>query len=74
MKHFRRLETQAALMGMRLRHLPRDRRAVGTLEMVILTACLIGLALIFNQQIRGFADRVFANVFDADNVLGQIQP
>lgn len=57
-----------------IRRLSRDNRGVGTLEMVILTACLIGLALIFNEQIRSFAGSIFDIVFDADSVIGQIQP
>ncbi len=61
-------------MQRRRRMLVRDERAMGTLEVVIIIAALLALAILFNTQIRAFADRALQLVFNDSrivDVLGQ---
>lgn len=53
----------------RLRQLAGDRRGMGTLEVVIIIAALLALAILFNKQIRGFADQAFKLVFDDSSIV-----
>ena len=39
------------------------------LEVVIMIAILLGLALVFNEQLQAFANRLFAQVFSNESVF-----
>lgn len=47
-----------------LRYLQKNQEGGATLEVVIITAVLIALALLFNEQIRNFANQIFQTVFN----------
>lgn len=49
-----------------------DENGAATLEIVIIIAVLIAIALIFNTQLRNFATSLFNKVFDDNSVLDQI--
>lgn len=42
----------------------RDEKGINTVEIVVLVAIAIGLALIFREQLLGFIGKVFNNVLD----------
>lgn len=42
-----------------------DQKGINTVEIVVLVAVAIGLALIFREQLVGFINNIFANTFDA---------
>lgn len=47
------------------RTLSNQREAgLGTLEVVVITGVLLAIALLFNQQIRSFAQRLFRQIFN----------
>ncbi len=50
-----------------------DNRGMGTLEVVILVAVLLAIALIFNEQIRSFSSRLFKAVFDDSSIISKIK-
>ncbi|MDD2213097.1 MAG: Flp1 family type IVb pilin [Oscillospiraceae bacterium] len=50
----------------------QDDHGMGTLEIVILIAALLALALIFNRQIQSFASSIFQKVFNGGSILNQI--
>jgi len=43
----------------------RDEKGINTVEIVVLVAVAIGLALIFREQLLGFIGKIFNNTFDA---------
>lgn len=43
----------------------REEKGINTVEIVVLIAVAIGLALIFREQLLGFINRIFADTFDA---------
>jgi len=43
----------------------QDEKGINTVEIVVLVAVAIGLALIFKDQLLGFINKVFNNTFDA---------
>jgi hypothetical protein len=47
----------------------RARRGFGTLEIVIIIAVLLTIALIFRQSILTFANRLIDTVFKNDSVI-----
>ncbi|MDI9468742.1 MAG: Flp1 family type IVb pilin [Bacillota bacterium] len=49
--------------------LVKDERGMGTLEVVIIIAALLALAILFNTQIRAFADRAFQLVFNDNRIV-----
>ncbi len=57
-----------------VRRLLADKRGMGTLEVVILIAVLIAIALIFNTAMRKFSNNIFKEVFDDKAVIDQISP
>ncbi|MGI6545173.1 MAG: Flp1 family type IVb pilin [Fastidiosipilaceae bacterium] len=57
-----------------VRKLLADKRGMGTLEVVILIAVLIAIALIFNTAMRKFSNNIFKKVFDDKAVIDQIDP
>lgn len=56
----------------RIRRALISEKGLGTLEVVILIAVLIAIALIFNDSIRSFAQKLFKFVFDDGKVTGQL--
>ncbi|MCL2741050.1 MAG: hypothetical protein FWE70_02930 [Oscillospiraceae bacterium] len=50
-----------------------DRSGLGTVEIVIIIAVLVGIALIFRNAIIGFVTGIIDQVFGAD-VRGQLNP
>lgn len=49
----------------------RDTRGLGTLEVVIIIAVLLSVALLFREQLTNFANELMGKVFDG-SVLDQI--
>jgi Flp pilus assembly pilin Flp len=43
----------------------QDEKGINTVEIVVLVAVAIGLALIFREQLLGFINKIFNNTFDA---------
>lgn len=43
----------------------RNEKGINTVEIVVLVAIAIGLALIFREQIIGFLNSIFSNAFDS---------
>ncbi len=65
---------QAKTLRHRFRRVLRDKlqddRALGTVEIVLIIAILIAIALIFRKQLMGFAEDLFARVFDHSVIDG----
>lgn len=49
-----------------------NKDGAATLEVVIIIAVLMAIALIFNTQLRQFAQNLFHKVFDDQSILSQI--
>ena len=48
----------------------RDEKGLGTVEIVIITAVLVGLALLFRTQIIGFLNSILGRTFEsADSIF-----
>lgn len=45
--------------------LVRDEKGINTVEIVVLVAVAIGLALIFREQLLGFIGKIFNDTFNA---------
>jgi len=60
------------MLGMLKRFLAEED-GMGTVEIVIIIAVLVGIALIFRNAIIGFARSVMDNVFN-DDVGGEADP
>ncbi|MCX7745769.1 MAG: hypothetical protein N2645_02610 [Clostridia bacterium] len=41
----------------------KEEDGIGTVEIVIIIAILVGLAIVFRQQIMAFVDQVFGKIF-----------
>ncbi len=46
----------------------RDERGMGTVEIVIIVAVLVGLALLFREKIFSFAQDVLSKVFNGQSM------
>jgi len=51
----------------------KDKRGLGTVEIVIIIAVLVGLALIFRDSIVDFAVRIMNKVFNSEDVIENIE-
>ncbi len=61
------------LIKLRLKALYKgSEEGMGTLEIVVITGILLTVALIFNKQIKGFADNLFSSVFNDSKVISNI--
>jgi hypothetical protein len=56
-------------MKMTRLYLIKARRGFGTLEIVIIIAVLLTIALIFRQSILSFANKLIDTVFKNDSVI-----
>ena len=45
----------------------KNEDGMGTVEIVIITAVLVGLALLFREQIIGFLNNILAKTFENGN-------
>ncbi len=53
-----------------LKHFLKEEDGLGTVEMVVIIAVLVGLALIFRKAIFSFVNQVFDSIFqDAGDVI-----
>ena len=50
----------------------KSKKGMGTVEVVIIIAILVALALIFRSTLMGFAENIMSSVFNDSNVIGQI--
>ena len=50
----------------------KTARGMGTVEIVIIIAILVALALTFRSALTGYADSVMNYVFDEGKVIGKI--
>ncbi len=48
------------------------KRGMGTVEVVIIIAVLVALALIFRTALKGFTDTVMAYVFDDNRIISAL--
>ena len=48
--------------------LKTNKKGMGTVEIVIIIAVLVGLALIFRQALMGYAESVMSYVFDESKI------
>jgi hypothetical protein len=55
-----------------LSRLNRDERGLGTVEIVIIIAVLVGIALIFRDAIINFAVDIMKNVFGDSNIVDDV--
>lgn len=46
---------------------------LGTLEIVLISGVLLAVALLFNKEIRDFAEKLFRHVFNDRSIIRQIQ-
>lgn len=51
----------------------RDEEGSAVLEVVIVIAVLLAVAVLFNNQLRGFADKLFTSVFAESNVFSVLK-
>ena len=52
---------------------PRSAKGMGTVEIVIIIAILVSLALIFKVAISKYSSTIISYVFDDDNVIDQLK-
>jgi len=50
----------------------KSKKGMGTVEIVIIIAILVALALIFRTTLIGFAQNLMGSVFNDNNVIGQL--
>ncbi len=50
-----------------------SKKGMGTVEIVIIIAILVGLALVFRGALTGYADKIMDYVFDDKNVIGALK-
>ena len=50
----------------------RNSKGMGTVEIVIIIAILVALALIFRTALMGYAGKIMNYVFDDGNVVGKL--
>lgn len=50
----------------------RTQKGMGTVEVVIIIAILVALALIFRAALSGYANRIMNHVFDDSQVIGAL--
>lgn len=60
------------LCAEKIRALARDEKGSVVLEAVIVIAVVLAIALIFNTQIKAFADKLFTAVFSDNNIFSFI--
>lgn len=61
----------AVALKMRFADMKEDIRAMGTIEVVLIVAILVALALLFRSFISDYADKLFENIEDkTDTALG----
>jgi len=49
-----------------------NSKGMGTVEIVIIIAILVALALIFRTALMGYAGKIMDYVFDDGNVIGKL--
>lgn len=54
------------------REYTRSSRGMGTVEIVIIIAVLVALALIFRSSLMAYASEIMTYVFNEGNVIGQL--
>ena len=48
----------------------RNKRGMGTVEIVIIIAVLVGLALIFREALTSYGQKIIAYCFDESKIIG----
>ncbi|MBN2558530.1 MAG: hypothetical protein JXB33_07245 [Clostridia bacterium] len=51
----------------------KDRRGMGTVEVVIIVAVLVGVALIFREAIVGFVKDIIDSVFNDSEIVDKLR-
>jgi len=54
-------------------HTQENKRGMGTVEIVIIIAILVALALVFRGALTNYADNIMDYVFDDGNVIGALR-
>jgi hypothetical protein len=49
-----------------------NQKGMGTVEVVIIVAVLVGVALIFRDAIVDFVNGILENVFDDSDIMGKL--
>ena len=52
---------------------PRSAKGMGTVEIVIIIAILVSLALIFSVALSKYSSTIMSYVFDDENVIDQLK-
>ncbi|HHW48866.1 MAG TPA: hypothetical protein GXX14_09650 [Clostridiaceae bacterium] len=52
----------------------KEEDGLGTVEIVIIIAVLVGIALIFRDAIINFVKRIMSGIFGDDNILNDLDP
>lgn len=55
-----------------IRRFMREEDGMGTVELVIIVAVLVGIALIFREAIFGFVDEIVTKIFDSNNDVNNL--
>lgn len=56
-----------------IRNISREEDGIGTVEIVIIIAVLVGIALIFRDAIIKFAVKIMQSVFGDENLIDDIK-
>jgi len=52
----------------------KDEDGLGTVEIVIIIAVLVGIALIFRDAIINFVTKIMRSVFGEDDIVNELNP
>ncbi len=50
-----------------------DNKGMGTVEVVIIVAVLVGVALIFREAIVNFVNEILGSVFDDSDIINKLR-
>ncbi len=51
----------------------KSKRGMGTVEVVIIVAVLVGVALIFREAIFGFVNDIIDNIFKDSDIVNKLK-
>ncbi|HHT77832.1 MAG TPA: hypothetical protein GXZ67_08130 [Clostridiaceae bacterium] len=53
--------------------IPTNRKGMGTVEIVIIIAILVSLALVFREGLTNYAENIMSFVFNDGQVIGSLR-
>ena len=63
---FKKIKDASKGLFIRINHFWKDESGLGTVEMVLILAVLVGIALIFREYIFGFVSEIMSNIMGGD--------